>query len=128
MSAAQNDPENALSPVTSGLLQQLADGLREHSGFVDVLTSLQQGHGGTIGGTWGAASSLAVAAIASARAKEQEGLIVVVVPHAVDADIFADDLALLPPWPLMFYRLSNQSMTSQPTTKHSSMTQLRQND
>ena len=94
MTAAQNDPENALPPVTSGQLQQLAVGLREHSGFVDVLTSLQQGHGGTIGGTWGAASSLAVAAIASARAKEQEGLVVVVVPHAVDADIFADDLAL----------------------------------
>ena len=54
MTAAQNDPENALPPVTSGQLQQLAVGLREHSGFVDVLTSLQQGHGGTIGGTWGA--------------------------------------------------------------------------
>ncbi len=30
----------------------LADGLREHSGVVEVLTSLQQGHGGTIGGGW----------------------------------------------------------------------------
>ena len=49
MLAAQNDRENALSPVTSGQLQQLADGLREHGGFVEVLTSLQQGHGGTIG-------------------------------------------------------------------------------
>lgn len=94
MLAAQNDRENALSPVTSGQLQQLADGLREHSGFVEVLTSLQQGHGGTIGGTWGAASSLAVAGIASARAGEKKGLVVVVVPHAVDADMFADDLTL----------------------------------
>ena len=94
MLAAQNDRENALSPVTSGQLQQLADGLREHSGFVEVLTSLQQGHGGTIGGTWGAASSLAVAGIASARAGEKTGLVVVVVPHAVDADMFADDLTL----------------------------------
>ncbi|HBP83360.1 MAG TPA: transcription-repair coupling factor, partial [Planctomycetaceae bacterium] len=94
MLTAQNDRENALSPVTSGQLQQLADGLREHSGFVEVLTSLQQGHGGTIGGTWGAASSLAVAGIASARAGEKTGLVVVVVPHAVDADMFADDLTL----------------------------------
>ena len=94
MLAAQNDRENALSPVTSGQLHQLADGLREHSGFVEVLASLQQGHGGTIGGTWGAARSLAVAGIASARAEERQGLVVVVVPHAVDADMFADDLTL----------------------------------
>ena len=94
MLAAQNDRENALSPVTSGQLHQLANGLREHSGFVEVLSSLQQGHGGTIGGTWGAASSLAVAGIASARAEERQGLVVVVVPHAVDADMFADDLTL----------------------------------
>ena len=94
MLAAQNDRETALSPVTSGQLHQLTDGLRDHNGFAEVLESLNQGHGGTIGGTWGAASSLAVAAIASARAKEQPGLIIVVVPHAVDADIFADDLTL----------------------------------
>ena len=94
MLAAQNDRETALSPVSSGQLHQLTDGLREHNGVVEVLASLNQGHGGTIGGTWGAASSLAVAAIASARAREQPGLIIVVVPHAVDADIFADDLTL----------------------------------
>ena len=94
MLAAQNDRENALSPLTSGQLHQLADGLREHRGFAEVLTSLQQGHGGTISGTWGAARSLAVAGIASARADERQGLVVVVVPHAVDADMFADDLTL----------------------------------
>ncbi|MEO2042438.1 MAG: CarD family transcriptional regulator, partial [Pirellulales bacterium] len=83
-----------MSPVSSGQLHQLADELRKHSDFVEVLTSLQQGHGGTIGGTWGAARSLAVAGIASARAEERQGLVVVVVPHAVDADMFADDLTL----------------------------------
>ena len=94
MLAAQNDRETALSPVSSGQLHQLTDGLRDHNGFLEVLTSLKQGHGGTISGTWGAASSLAVAAIAAGRAQEQQGLIIVVVPHAVDADIFADDLTL----------------------------------
>jgi hypothetical protein len=109
--AAQNDRETALSPVSSGQLHQLTDGLRDHNGFLEVLTSLKQGHGGTISGTWGAASSLAVAAIAAGRAQEQQGLIIVVVPHAVDADIFADDLTLFTSSAIDVYLPLNRSRT-----------------
>ena len=71
----------------------LAETLDAHRGFADVIAALREGHGGTIGGTWGSASALAVAAVAKARATEA-GTLVVVLPHAAEADDFVDDVAL----------------------------------
>ena len=82
-----------------GRLQALPDTLATHRGFADVIASLRAGHGGTVGGTWGSASALTVAAIARAVAlgeagKSPAGPLVVVLPHAAEADAFVDDLAL----------------------------------
>ncbi len=77
----------------AGRLLGLATTLDSHRGFADVVASLGEGHGGTIGGTWGSASALAVAALAQARATEA-GTLVVVLPHAAEADDFIDDLRL----------------------------------
>ncbi len=67
--------------------------MRSHSGFADVVASLEEGHGGTIGGTWGSSSALTAAALA-AELGSRDGVLVVVLPHAVDAEVFVDDLAL----------------------------------
>jgi transcription-repair coupling factor (superfamily II helicase) len=75
-------------------LLALATTLETHRGFADVVDSLRSGHGGTIGGTWGSASALTAAALAKALEPRPDGLLVVVLPHAADADAFADDLAL----------------------------------
>ena len=79
-----------------GRLKALPDTLESHRGFADVIASLRAGHGGTVGGTWGSASALTVAAIARALAAEgpAAGPLVVVLPHAAEADAFVDDLAL----------------------------------
>jgi hypothetical protein len=69
----------------------LAETLEAHRGFADVIAALREGHGGTIGGTWGSASALAVAALVRARAHEA-GKLVVVLPHAAEADDFVDDI------------------------------------
>jgi len=86
------------APVSgpAGRLPGLANTLRTHTGFADVIASLHAGHGGTIGGTWGSASALTVAALAAERGGEPgaAGLLVVVLPHAADADFFVDDLGL----------------------------------
>ena len=74
-----------------GRLPGLADTLGTHEGFAEVVASLQAGHGGAVGGTWGSASALCAAALASAA---PDRLLVVVLPHAADADSFVDDLAL----------------------------------
>jgi len=71
--------------------------LVSHVGFAEVVASLRAGHGATIGGTWGSASALAVAALAQSRAEspgDDPELLVVVTPHAVEAEGFVDDLAL----------------------------------
>ena len=74
-------------------LLSLAKTLETHSGFAEVVASLQAGHGATIGGTWGSSSALTVAALAHAQATAlRTGVLVVVLPH--DADAFVDDLAL----------------------------------
>ncbi|MFM9057736.1 MAG: transcription-repair coupling factor, partial [Planctomycetaceae bacterium] len=74
----------------AGRLPGLAETLESHRGFADVVASVRAGHGGSIGGTWGSASALAVAALA------RSGLpaLVVVLPHAAEAEAFIDDLAL----------------------------------
>ena len=76
----------------AGRLLGLAATLEQHSGFADVVSSLRAGHGGTIGGTWGSGSALAVAALE--RATAGSGPLVVVLPHAAEAEGFLDDLAL----------------------------------
>jgi len=83
----------------------LAKTLETHSGFADVVASLRAGHGGTIGGTWGSSSALTAAALARGlEAGDAPGVLVVVLPHADEADAFADDLALFttPPMPMRF--------------------------
>jgi len=82
-----------------GRLPGLAALLRTHNGFVDVVASLEAGHGATIGGTWGSSSALAAAALAEAM-EGSAGVLVVVLPHAVDAEVFVDDLALFSSLPV----------------------------
>jgi hypothetical protein len=75
----------------------LADTLEQHGGFAEVVASLCEGHGGTIGGTWGSASALTAAAVANqlaASPRGEDAVLVVVLPHAGDADAFCDDLSL----------------------------------
>ncbi len=80
----------------AGRLLGLAHTLDTHNGFAEVVASLRAGHGGTIGGTWGSASALTAAALAEAAADATDsgGRLVVVLPHAADAEFFLDDLAL----------------------------------
>jgi transcription-repair coupling factor (superfamily II helicase) len=76
-----------------GRLARLAETLESHRGFADVVAALRAGHGGTIGGAWGAACALAVAAVSRAL-DSQAGPLVVVLPHAAEAEALADDLAV----------------------------------
>ena len=80
----------------AGRLLGLAKTLDAHNGFAEVVASLRAGHGGTIGGTWGSASALTAVALAESLAEGSSpaGLLVVVLPHAADAEFFLDDLAL----------------------------------
>jgi transcription-repair coupling factor (superfamily II helicase) len=77
----------------AGRLLGLAETLDSHRGFADVIASLRAGHGGTIGGTWGSASALTIAALVQARSAEA-GTLVVVLPHAAEADDFLEDFAV----------------------------------
>ena len=52
-------------PGPSSRLAGLAALLRSHNEFADVVGSLEEGHGATIGGTWGSSSALAAASLAS---------------------------------------------------------------
>lgn len=98
VTASPKDTEAEFFAPAADRLHGLASSLRGHSGFADVLTSLTQGHGATIGGTWGAACSLALAGLAASR--DRAGPLVVVMPHAVEADLLADDLALFTSLPV----------------------------
>jgi len=92
-----------------GRLARLADTLEQHGGFTDVIAGLCNGHGGTIGGTWGAACALAVAAVmrrlanVAARVRASgavvDGTLLVVLPHAAEAEAFVDDVSLFGEWP-----------------------------
>ncbi|MFM9195160.1 MAG: transcription-repair coupling factor [Planctomycetia bacterium] len=86
----------------AGRLLGLAKTLDTHGGFAEVVASLRAGHGGTIGGTWGSASALTAAALAEALAggADPSGLLIVVLPHAADAEFFLDDLTLFTPLPV----------------------------
>ncbi len=87
-------PPSVPRPADAGPPQRLAAlaaTLHSHSGFADAVASLRSGHGATIGGTWGSSSALAAAALA---AEVGDGVLVVVLPHAIDAEVFVDDLTL----------------------------------
>ena len=71
-------------------LSELAAKLEQQTGFADVLASLAEGHGGTLGGVWGSSCALASAALA----RSAPATLVAVLPHARDIDAFCDDLAL----------------------------------
>jgi len=83
-----------------GRLASLADTLGQHAGFADVVASLRAGHGGSIGGAWGSACALAVAAVlrdvhaGGTHDKNAAGTLAVVLPHAAEAEAFIDDVAL----------------------------------
>ncbi len=71
-------------------LHGLAAQLERQSGFAQVLASLAEGNGGTLGGVWGSSCAL----VAAALKRSSPGPLVVVLPHARDIDSFCDDLAL----------------------------------
>ena len=99
---SNNPVADSTSSRPAERLLGLADTLDTHNGFADVVASLQARHGGTIGGTWGSASALTTAALADrlkATAKAPS-LLVVVLPHAADADFFLDDIALFTSLPV----------------------------
>ena len=113
----------------AGRLLGLAKTLESHSGFADVVANLRAGHGGTIGGTWGSSSALTAAALALAldvpvrkkrgdTAAAAQGVLVVVLPHAADADSFLDDVALFTDRPVSLLpaieSLDNESAADDP--------------
>ena len=81
-------------------LARLADTLEQHGGFADVAAALREGHGGTIGGTWGSACALAVAAVLRVRPaggspdQPRADTLAVILPHATEAEAFVDDFGL----------------------------------
>ena len=97
-SVAQSPGFRPPAPGPSSRLVGLAALLRSHNGFADVVKSLEEGHGATIGGTWGSSSALAAASLASELSDER--ILVVVLPHGVDAERFVDDLALFTDLPV----------------------------
>lgn len=64
--------------------------LDQHTGFSEVIASLQAGHGGTLGGVWGSSRALVAAALTA----KCHGPVVVVLPHPGEIDAFLDDLSL----------------------------------
>ncbi len=86
----------ANQPAAAQRLRELAAQLREHSGFSDVLASLEAGHGGTLGGVWGSSRAL----VAAALAQSCPGPLVIVAPHPGEIDAIARDLALFTDTPV----------------------------
>src|SRR5215218_7642195 len=77
-------------------LKELAANLGVHRGFSEVIASLEEGHGGTLGGVWGSSRALVAAAVARAC----PGPLVVVAPHQAEIDAIAHDLALFTDLPV----------------------------
>jgi transcription-repair coupling factor (superfamily II helicase) len=71
-------------------LRELAAHLNLHSGFSEVVASLEAGHGGTLGGVWGSSRAL----VAGALARFCPGPLVVVAPHPGEIDAIVRDLSL----------------------------------
>jgi transcription-repair coupling factor (superfamily II helicase) len=84
-------------PRAADRLRELAAHLNLHSGFAEVVASLEAGHGGTLGGVWGSSRAL----VAAALAKSCSGPLVVVAPHPGEIDAIARDLALFTDLPVM---------------------------
>jgi transcription-repair coupling factor (superfamily II helicase) len=84
-------------PSPADRLRELAAHLKDHSGFSDVIASLEAGHGGTLGGVWGSSRAL----VAAALAQSCPGPLVVVAPHQGEIDAIARDLALFTALPVM---------------------------
>src|SRR3990172_4571530 len=83
------DTATAAAPAADRL-RELAAHLGTHSGFADVVASLEAGHGGTLGGVWGSSRAL----VAAALARSCPGPLVVVTPHPGEIDSLARDLTL----------------------------------
>jgi transcription-repair coupling factor (superfamily II helicase) len=83
------DTATATTPAADRL-RDLAAHLEQQSGFSDVVASLLDGHGGTLGGVWGSSRAL----VAAALARPCPGPLVVVTPHPAEIDALARDLAL----------------------------------
>jgi transcription-repair coupling factor (superfamily II helicase) len=77
----------------SNRLEELVGRLNALPGFAEAVASLWAGRGATLGGVWGSSCAL----VAAALAKMAPGPLVVVLPHAADADAFADDVRLFLP-------------------------------
>ena len=73
-----------------GRLRELAAHLNLHTGFAEVVASLEAGHGGTLGGVWGSSRAL----VAAALAKSCPGPLVIVAPHPNEIDAIARDISL----------------------------------
>src|SRR3954453_3947878 len=71
-------------------VREVAANLDSHSGFAEVVASLEAGHGGTLGGVWGSSRAL----VAGALARSCPGPLVVVAPHQSEIEAIARDLAL----------------------------------
>ncbi len=80
-------------------LKELAAHLGLHSGFAEVVASLQAGHGGTLGGVWGSSRAL----VAAALAQVCPGPLVVVAPHFGEIDAIERDLALFTDLPVSVF-------------------------
>ncbi|MEM8943881.1 MAG: transcription-repair coupling factor [Planctomycetota bacterium] len=93
MNPVDTAKSSAAGSSQSDELHELAAQLEHQSGFAEVLSSLANGNGGTLGGVWGSSCALTAAALQRRCA----GPLVVVLPHARDLDAFVDDLALFTP-------------------------------
>lgn len=80
-------------------LKELAAHLGLHSGFAEVVASLQAGHGGTLGGVWGSSRAL----VAAALARVCPGPLVLVAPHFGEIDAIERDLALFTDLPVSVF-------------------------
>ncbi|MEX2316066.1 MAG: hypothetical protein WD669_02870, partial [Pirellulales bacterium] len=83
-------------PRAADRLRELAAHLKLHSGFSDVVASLEAGHGGTLGGVWGSSRAL----VAAALAQSCPGPLVIVAPHPGEIDAIARDLTLFSDLPV----------------------------
>lgn len=82
-------PEHSSSTVQAGGLRGLAELVRAHEGYKEVVAALRDRRAATVEGAWGSAAAL----IAAAFARENPPGLVVVLPHIPDIDYFVRDLA-----------------------------------
>jgi transcription-repair coupling factor (superfamily II helicase) len=82
--------EASSAVIESGQLQDLVGRLEAQRGFADVIASLREGHGATLGGVWGSSCAL----VAASLVQHASGPLIVVTAHGDDLDDFSDDLSL----------------------------------